>query len=248
MSPPRPRDYAPAMLAAVNFSDPLLWAVFIGWIMTVVLHELAHGVVAYWGGDYTIKERGGLTLNPLQYIDPIFSLVMPAVIFLLGGVPLPGGVTYVRQDLLRGRKWQAAVAAAGPVMNFLIFLALVLPFHPRLRWVTPPLAGEGSNGMIFVGAMVWLQMLCVLLNLLPIPPLDGFGIVSPFMDEPSRRRLMTPPLSHALFLGLVFLAGPVGLIQAFHRAIARLLVFLGFDPSAIHFFSSSYNQALFGHT
>ena len=59
-----------------DFSNPLLWAVFIGWIISVVLHEFAHGIVAYWGGDYTIRERGGLTLNPLQYVDPVFSLVI----------------------------------------------------------------------------------------------------------------------------------------------------------------------------
>jgi Zn-dependent protease len=236
------------MRPAVNLSDPLLWAVFMGWIMTVVLHELAHGVVAYWGGDYTIKERGGLTLNPFQYIDPVMSLLLPVVVFLLGGLPLPGGVTYVRRDLLRSRAWQAAVSAAGPAMNFLIFLALVVPFHPRLRWVTPPMPGQASNALLFVGAMAWLQILSVMLNLLPIPPLDGFGIISPLMDEPSRRRLMTPPLSIVLFLALFFLAGPLGLIQAFHLTIKRLMLLLGFDVFAINFFGGSYNQALLGHT
>jgi Zn-dependent protease len=235
------------MRSAVNLGDPLLWAVFIGWIMSVVLHEFAHGVVAYWGGDYTIKERGGLTLNPLQYIDPVMSILLPIVVFLLGGIPLPGGVTYVRRDLLRSRRWEVAVSAAGPAMNVLIFLGLVISFHPRLRWVVPPLAGQGSNALVFIGAMAWLQMLSVLFNLMPIPPLDGFGIVSPFMEESARRRLMTPPLSNLLFLGLFFLAGPLGLVQGFHRIITRLLVFLGFDPFAIDFFRSSYNQALFGH-
>src|SRR5438874_11588541 len=88
-------------LAAADYSNPLFWAVFIGWIMSVVLHEFAHGLVASWGGDYTIRERGGLTLNPFQYIDPVMSLLLPAVILLIGGIPLPGGVTYVRRDLLR---------------------------------------------------------------------------------------------------------------------------------------------------
>src|SRR5256886_5822009 len=80
-------------LAVADYRSPLFWAVFIGWIMSVVLHEFAHGVVAYWGGDYTIRERGGLTLNPLQYVDPVMSLLLPIVVFLLGGIPLPGGAT-----------------------------------------------------------------------------------------------------------------------------------------------------------
>src|SRR3954466_7301628 len=105
------------MLAdAADFQSPLFWAVFIGWVLSVVLHEFAHGFVAYLGGDYTIRERGGLTLNPLQYVDPVMSLLLPARLLLMGGVPLPGGVTYIRRDLLRGRAWQAAVSLAGPAM------------------------------------------------------------------------------------------------------------------------------------
>src|SRR5687768_11485576 len=87
----RSADYCCRMLAAVNWESPLFWAVMVGWIMSVILHEFAHGVVAYLGGDYTIRERGGLSLNPLVYIDPVGSLLLPAVFLLLGGIPLPGG-------------------------------------------------------------------------------------------------------------------------------------------------------------
>src|SRR3954467_11348542 len=90
---PRTPATVAGMLAVVDFSNPVLWAVFIGWIMSVVLHEFGHGIGAYLGGDYTIRERGGLPLTPLQYIDPVFSILIPAVIFLAGGIPLPGGVT-----------------------------------------------------------------------------------------------------------------------------------------------------------
>src|SRR5438067_13601707 len=100
------------MLSAVNVQNPLLWAVLIGWVLSVVLHEFAHGLVAYLGGDYTIRERGGLTLNPLQYVDPVMSIILPMVFLALGGIPLPGGATYVRTDLLRSRLWATAVAAA----------------------------------------------------------------------------------------------------------------------------------------
>src|SRR3954470_12739906 len=117
------------LAAAVDFKSPLFWAVFIGWVLSVVLHEFAHGLVAYLGGDYTIRERGGLTLNPLQYVDPVMSLILPIVFLILGGVPLPGGVTYVRRDLLRSRTWSVLVSLAGPAMNFLLFLAFVLPLH-----------------------------------------------------------------------------------------------------------------------
>src|SRR5437660_3648866 len=107
------------MLAIGN--PRLFGAVLVGWIISVILHEFAHGIVAYWGGDYTIRERGGLTLNPLRYVDQLVSLALPALFLLMGGVPLPGGVTYIRRDLLRSRLWSSAVSAAGPVMNLLLF-------------------------------------------------------------------------------------------------------------------------------
>ena len=236
------------MVAMVNFSNPLLWAVLIGWIMSVVLHEFAHGLVAHWGGDYTVRERGGLTLNPIQYIDPMMSIVLPIVIFLVGGIPLPGGVTYVRRDLLRSRAWDAAVSAAGPLMNFLLFLALVMPFHPKLRWVEPTALSEASNAVVFMGAMALLQMVSVLFNLIPVPPLDGFGIISPFLNPRTREKFMTPPLSFGLFFALFLLAGPLGLIGRFFRVIIVFLDLLGFDPPAIRFFVQAYRQALFGST
>src|SRR5436190_16433471 len=121
----------PHLLAVVDFSSTLTWAVIIAWIMSVILHEFAHGFVAYLGGDYTIKERGGLTLNPLQYIDPVFSVIIPVVILFLGGVPLPGGATYVRRDLLRSNFWDTAVSLAGPAMNFLLFIVCAIPLHPK---------------------------------------------------------------------------------------------------------------------
>src|SRR3954464_14163958 len=98
------------MLAIANLHSSLFWATLIGWVLSVVLHEFAHGVVAYWGGDYTIRERGGLTLNPIKYIDPVRSLLLPIVFLLIGGIPLPGGMTFVRTDLLRSRAWSAMVS------------------------------------------------------------------------------------------------------------------------------------------
>src|SRR3954465_14958511 len=105
-----------------TFSNPRLFgAVLVGWIISVILHEFAHGAVAYWGGDYTIRERGGLTLNPLQYVDPLFSILIPVIVLVLGGIPLPGGVPYINRDLLRNRAWESAMSLAGPAMNLILF-------------------------------------------------------------------------------------------------------------------------------
>ncbi len=187
--------------AGTDFRSPLLWAVLIGWILTVTLHEFAHGLVAYLGGDYTIRERGGLTLNPLHYVDPLMSIVLPIVFLLMGGIPLPGGATYVRDDLLRRTWWKSLVSAAGPAMNLLLFVLLAIPLNPRMGWINydAPSPHDWTTAQVFVATLCYLQLFSVVLNLIPIPPLDGFGIISPFLPPDLRMRLMTPPIGTILF-------------------------------------------------
>jgi Zn-dependent protease len=235
------------LLAAVQLDNPLTWAVIIGWIMSVVLHEFAHGLVGYLGGDYTIKERGGLTLNPIQYIDPIFSLLLPAIFLMMGGVPLPGGVTYIRRDLLKSRLWDSAVAAAGPTMNFILFILLALPFHPKLGWIDtnmPP--SQYQPWQIFMGALALLQILAVGINLIPVPPLDGFNILAPYLNPDLRQKLMTPPISTFCFFVLFMILWNSPLMSRILEVTDRLLMLLGFDDSAIVMMYRSFKIALFG--
>jgi Zn-dependent protease len=236
------------MLASIDFANPMLWALIIGWIFSVILHEFAHGLIGYLGGDYTIRERGGLSLNPLQYIDPVFSLILPAIFLLMGGIPLPGGSTFIRRDLLRTRGWSAAVSLAGPATNLLLFLALMLPFHPRFGWVqlsSDPY--QWTNPQMFLAALGMLQMVAVVINLIPVPPLDGFGAISPYLDPETRQKLMTPPLSTMLFLGLFILLWKVpGFFQAIYRLTDMILAKLGYDGDTIAFFGMSYNRCLLG--
>jgi Zn-dependent protease len=236
------------MLAIADFSNPMFWAVMIGWIMSVVLHEYAHGLVAYWGGDYTIRERGGLTLNPLQYVDPLMSLILPAVYLLMGGVPLPGGSTFVRRDLLRGRGWSAAVSLAGPAMNTLLFFACALPLHPALGWANYDRYPAGlTNMQTFLAAMALLQFIAVILNLVPVPPLDGFQALSPFLDAPTRQKLSTPPVSTFLFVGYFLVLWYVpAVVQAIFRLFNHLFLAMGFGDYAVMAFGQAFNQALYG--
>jgi Zn-dependent protease len=183
------------VLAAVAWDTPLFWAVLIGWILTVVLHEFAHGLVAHWGGDYTIRERGGLSLNPLQYVDPLGSIILPAVFLAIGGIPLPGGATYIRHDLLRSKHWEAAVALAGPAMTFLLFVGFALPLHPAVGWVERLGAETWTNAQSSAGTMAVLQILACCSTCFPVPPLDGFQAIAPYMDQEQRLKLSTPPTS-----------------------------------------------------
>ena len=234
-------------LAALNnFDEPLFWAVFIGWVMSVVLHEFAHGVVGYWGGDYTVKDRGGLSLNPLQYVDPVMSIILPAAFLLMGGMPLPGGVTYIDRSLLRSRWWESAMSLAGPAMNFLLFLLLALPMHPAIGWVRPVPGQEAGNLEHFLGAMVFLQFFTALFNLIPVPPLDGFQMVAAHMDERVQRLSAPPTGFFCLVVFFLLLRAVPDLGNRVFYPCGQVLLALGFDFGAIEMIRVGFNTAVWG--
>lgn len=235
------------VLATVDFQSPILWAVVVGYILTTTLHELSHGVVAYFGGDYTIRQRGGLTLNPIKYMHPVMSIMMPLLFLLMGGVPLLGGATYIRRDLLRNRAWETAVSLAGPAANFLLFLLLALPFHPKIGWIHPsPLAevSEWTSVQLFLGAMMVLQFLTCMLNLLPLPPLDGFGAIRPYFDPKTQAVLSSPQVAMGCLFAFFFLM-PHQVIQGIFQLGFSTLAALGFDKPLIEEIRQAYNKVMF---
>src|SRR4029077_11982516 len=88
--------------------------VVILWIFSVCLHEFAHAWVAYRGGDYTVRDKGYLDFNPLRYVHPVTSILLPVLFLVIGGIGLPGGAVYINTSLLRSAKWETAVSLAGP--------------------------------------------------------------------------------------------------------------------------------------
>ncbi|AFY95132.1 site-2 protease family protein [Chamaesiphon minutus] len=156
-----------------------------GWIFSLCLHEFGHAIVAYWGGDTSVKSKGYLTFNPLKYTDPGYSLVLPVLFLLMGGIGLPGGAVYINQHKLRNRWWQSAVSAAGPSANILIALLLAIPLGifsgdnllnvDRLNWEL-----FWASSLAF---LVYLQIFAAIFNLLPMPGLDGYGIIEPWLPE-----------------------------------------------------------------
>ncbi len=217
-------------MLAMAIEYPLFWALLIGWIMTVVLHEYGHGLAAYLGGDYTIKERGGLTLNPLQYVDPLMSIILPLVFLAWGGVPLPGGATYIRRDLLRSKIWHSIVSAAGPLMNLLIFLVLCALIHPKTHWIDYSLSmNKWTNAQIFVSAMAFSQLLAIFLNLIPLPGIDGYGIIEPILPREVQATFRQPQVQ-IISLIAFFMILSFGLISSpFARVVWETFDALGID-------------------
>jgi Zn-dependent protease len=187
------------ILARVDIHEPALWAVVIGWIMSVTLHEFAHNLAGYLGGDRSIRDEGRLTLNPFQYVDPFMTIILPVIFLILGGVPLPGGSTRVDRTRLRSRPWESAVSAAGPLANLILFAVLAIPLLPQFDWLPRP--AEWKTVHKFVAAMCFLQLLSVLLNLIPVPGLDGYGIIEPYLPPHIQERLAAPHLRWMFMLG-----------------------------------------------
>lgn len=159
--------------------------VIVGWIGSVCIHEFGHAIVAYLGGDTSVKDKGYLTLNPAKYMDPQMSLILPVFFLLLGGIPLPGAAVYINDGAIRNRLWRSAVSAAGPIGTALSVLLLSIPF-----WVVGPerwavLIDQGSVlGGIWAALafLIFLNIYMVFINSLPIPPLDGFGVIRPWLS------------------------------------------------------------------
>lgn len=206
--------------------DPNLvvfFVVTILWVFSVCLHEFGHAWVAYRGGDYTVAEKGYLTMNPLRYTDPIFSILMPVVFMALGGIGLPGGAVYIDRSLLRSREWSTAVSLAGPAMNIILVVLIGLAFKTGL--IPPDSSKVVTISMAF---LLQLQVSAVLLNLLPIPPLDGFQAIAPWMRPDTRERLysMSNVGLFVLFLALWYVK-PFG--AAFHGIVDSICNFMGVD-------------------
>jgi Zn-dependent protease len=167
--------------AAGNAAPAGLWVfllVLAGWVITLCLHEFAHAAVALAGGDTSVRARGYLTLNPLRYTDVAFSLVIPILLLAVGGIPLPGGAVLIEQHRLRRPRWSSLVSAAGPGTNVVAGIVLSL-------------AAAGFNQESQLGAglafLAVLQFAAAILNLLPVPGLDGFGIIAPFLSAATNR-------------------------------------------------------------
>ena len=152
-----------------------------GWLISLCLHEFGHAITAFWGGDESAESRGYLTLNPLKYTHPIISIFIPLVMLLMGGIAFPGGAVYINIHALRKPRYRSLVSAAGPLANLLCLLLLALPFgklpYHYIFYRAP------SDFLSAIGLLALLQMIALFINLLPVPGLDGFGILEPFLPR-----------------------------------------------------------------
>jgi Zn-dependent protease len=151
--------------------------VLAGWLVSLSLHEYAHAIFAYRAGDRGVVERGYLTLNPLKYTHPVLSIVFPVIILLIGGIGLPGGAVWVDHHAVRGKVQESLISAAGPAVNVIFTIVLAVPFF-FVDFVTV------ANHLTFWAALAFLgflQLTASILNLLPVPGLDGGNLLRPWL-------------------------------------------------------------------
>jgi Zn-dependent protease len=152
-----------------------------GWLISLCLHEFGHALAAFWGGDESVENKGYLTLNPLKYTHPVISIVIPLIMMLMGGIAFPGGAVYINVHALRKPSYRSLVSAAGPLANLFCLFLLALPFTELPFYYVFSRAPE--EFLSALGILALLQMVALFINLLPIPGLDGFGILEPFLPR-----------------------------------------------------------------
>jgi Zn-dependent protease len=230
------------LLAATAASGAMLWFgvfpgfagpvtilfVTAGWITSLCIHEFAHALVAYLGGDMSVKDSGYLDMNPLRYTNVLLSLVMPILFLLLGGIGLPGGAVYINRAALRSRTWDSAVSAAGPVGTLLCGVLIAIVFAASS-------SGVWLNHLDFFGALAFLgfiEVVALVLNLLPVPGLDGFGFIRPWLPYGAQAlAIQYGQLGILLVFGALWLVPPFS--QAFFGLVIDITNFAGIDRNLI---------------
>jgi Zn-dependent protease len=196
------------------------FAVFVfvfGLYFTVLcLHEFGHAYAAHRGGDTSIEGRGYLDLNPMRYVNPVLSLLLPAIYLIIGALPLPGGAVQVNRGAIRTKAGASLVSAAGPLMNLVaagISMALVALFAPAFDFGgTTFFNPAGAHAYFWAGLsfFAYIQVAVAILNLIPVPGLDGYGILEPYLRFETRRALEPiRPYGIIVVLLLLFFFPPV---------------------------------------
>ncbi|MFI8099700.1 site-2 protease family protein [Streptomyces sp. NPDC086023] len=170
-----------------EFAASTGFAVFLfvtsAWVVSLCLHEYAHARTALHGGDISVGAKGYLTLNPLKYTHALLSIVLPVVFVIMGGIGLPGGAVFIERGRIRGRWKHSLISAAGPLTNALFAVVCTAPF-----WLNA-LDGVPSGFRYALGFLALLQVTAAILNALPVPGLDGYGVVEPWLSYKVRRQV-----------------------------------------------------------
>lgn len=200
--------------------------VMVGWIVALAVHEFSHAFVAWKAGDHTVEAAGYLGFDPLKYADVATSIIFPVIVLAIGGIALPGGAVYLRPDLMRSAVWRSAASLAGPVgtLLVLIVLSILLAFGPASGW--------GGPLWPAVALLALFQAMALFFNLLPVPGLDGYGVIRPFLPRDVQAKL-APVERVAIFILIAVVFFVPGASEALFGSALFLTSLLGVDTREI---------------
>ncbi|PTS88554.1 MULTISPECIES: site-2 protease family protein [unclassified Caulobacter] len=197
--------------------------VALAWVLSVGIHEFGHAFVAWKAGDTTIIDKGYLTLDPLKYTDLSTTLILPLVALALGGIGFPGGAVYLRNDLMRSPGWRALASLAGPAGTLVVLIAIA---------VLMPLTAGAPALHQALALLAFLQASALVLNLLPVPGLDGYGVIRPFLPTALAERLAKfEAISFLVLFGVIFFVP--GVSDVIFGLAALIAALLGVSPDAM---------------
>ena len=211
-----------------------IWALPV--LLAITVHEASHGYVARALGDPTAERLGRLSLNPFKHIDPLGTVILPIVLLVLGGFlfgwakPVP----VVMQNLKNPRRDMALVALAGPFSNGVMAIAWALLLKIALTQDVQEGLWLGIRLMAVAG--ISINIVLMVLNLLPLPPLDGGRVLTGLLPESMARKVdRAEPYGLIILLGLMF-TGILGKIMFWPMALSEfaLFQFIGINSSALY--------------
>ena len=203
-----------------------------GWMVSLCLHEFGHAAVGLHGGDASVVDKGYMRLDPRRYQHPLLSFVIPVAAFALGGIGFPGGAVHIDRSAIRSRHWRAAMSLAGPAFNVACGLVCLAPF--ALGLVTPQVWIQHVSFFAALALLAALELSSAVLCLLPIPGLDGWGAIEPYVDPQVARDAHKVPQG-VMLMGLFALLS----VPAFSRLIwwipLQVAAAAGVHPGLISF-------------
>jgi len=200
---------------------------FFCFLMSISAHEWAHAWMADRWGDSTARLMGRMTLNPLKHIDPMFTVVVPLVA-MFTRLPLIGGAKPVPVDTYQfshreHRRAERMVSLAGVTANFIIAAALSVAIRLMLRLeIVDPQRPEENVLFGILGMTMFTNLSLVIFNLLPIPPLDGSGVVATFLPHETAGKYIAFGRQGFFLIMILLFTGVLGPI--FNTAFKVLLV------------------------